>query len=77
MCLLMFHAEKGCTHASDVCIVLFQGQGALWAASFHGHLNVVKTLLAGGANVNQGDKVGNTYEILDAQCRFIWSPHKS
>ena len=80
MCLLTFHTEnieKGCTHASDVCILLFQGQGPLWTASFNGHLNVVKTLLAGGANVNQGDEVGNTYEIPDAQCRFIWSPHKS
>ena len=80
MCLLTFHTEnieKGCTHASDVCILLFQGQGPLWTASFNGHLNVVKTLLAGGANVNQASKVGYTYEIPDAQCRFIWSPHKS
>ena len=38
-----------------------QGQGPLWIASFYGHLNVVKKLLAGGANVNQTDKVGNTY----------------
>ena len=63
MCLLTFHTEnrgKGCTHASDVCIFLFQGQGPLWIASFDGHLNVVKTLLAGGANVNQASKVGYT-----------------
>ena len=42
------------------CIFLFQGQGPLWTASFYGHLNVVKTLLAGGANVNQASKVGYT-----------------
>ena len=63
MCLLTFHTEsteKGCTHASDICNFLFQGQGPLLEASFNGHLNVVKTLLAGGANVNQGDKVGYT-----------------
>ena len=39
---------------------LFQGQGPLWTASLGGHLNVVKMLLAGGANVNQGDEVGYT-----------------
>ena len=63
MCLLPFHTEnteKGCTHASDICNFLFQGQGPLWTASFYGHLNVVKTLLAGGANVNQASKVGYT-----------------
>ena len=32
----------------------------MWIASFYGHLNVVKTLLAGGANVNQADEVGYT-----------------
>ena len=63
MCLLPFHTEnteKGCTHASDICNFLFQGQGPLWTASRNGHLNVVKTLLAGGANVNQASKVGYT-----------------
>ena len=63
MCLLTFHTEnteKVCTHASDICNFLFQGQGPLWTASFYGHLNVVKMLLAGGANVNQGDEVGYT-----------------
>ena len=39
---------------------LFQGRSPLWIASFSGHLNVVKMLLAGGANVNQADKVGYT-----------------
>ena len=28
------------------------------AASFNGHLDVVKTLIEAGANVNQADKVG-------------------
>ena len=44
----------------DICKAYFciQGRGPLWIASFIGHLNVVKTLLAGGANVNQTDKVG-------------------
>ena len=49
MCLLTFHTEngeKGCTHASDICNFLFQGQSPLWTASFSGHLNVVKMLLA-------------------------------
>ena len=45
-------------YTSDICIFLFQGQGPLWIASFNGRLNVVKTLLAGGANINQADKVG-------------------
>ena len=52
--------RKYCTHASDICNFLFQGQGPLWTASFYGHLNVVKTLLEGGANVNQASKVGYT-----------------
>ena len=42
------------------CYVLFKAEGPLWTASFNGHLNVVEALLAGGANVNQGDKVGIT-----------------
>ena len=42
---------------NERCIFLFQGQGPLWTASFHGHLNVVK---AGGSNVNQADNVGYT-----------------
>ena len=63
MCLLTFHTEnteKGCTHTSDICNFLFQGRGPLWTASFCGRLNVVKALLAEGANVNQVDKVGYT-----------------
>ena len=43
---------------NENCIFLFKGQCPLWIASFHGHLNIVKMLLAGGANVNQADKVG-------------------
>ena len=63
MCLLTFlteNTEKGCKHVRDICIFLFQGQCPLWTASWNGRLNVVKTLLAGGANINQGDKVGYT-----------------
>ena len=54
---------------------LFKGVGPLWIASFIGHPNVVETLLSGGANVNQTDKVGNTYSSAIAhvyrQCDII------
>ena len=43
---------------------LLKGVGPLWIASFIGHPNVVETLLSGGANVNQTDKVGN----IDSTC---------
>ena len=39
--------------------VLQNGQSPLYTASFNGHLDVVKTLIEAGANVNQGDKVGS------------------
>ena len=36
----------------------FQAQGPLWMASKIGHLDLVKTLIGAGANVNQTNKVG-------------------
>ena len=45
-----------CVH-SVKCYVLFKAQCPLWTASLGGHLDVVKALLAGGANVNQVSKV--------------------
>ena len=38
-----------------------KGEGPLSIASFFGHPNVVETLLSGGANINQTDKVGNLH----------------
>ena len=38
--------------------VLQDGQGALYAASLYGHLEIVKTLIDSGAEVNQCDNVG-------------------
>ena len=37
--------------------VLQDGYSPLYAASFGGHLDVVKTLLEAGANINQANKV--------------------
>ena len=37
---------------------VLQGRGPLWTASFNGHLEVVKTLIEAGANINQAEKVG-------------------
>ena len=39
-------------------IVLQYGWSPLNAASFSGHLDVVKTLLEAGANINQANNVG-------------------
>ena len=36
---------------------VLQGKSLLWIASFNGHLEVVKTLIEAGANVNQAYKV--------------------
>ena len=58
MLLLIVFMQEICECKAYFCI---QGRGPLWIASFNGHHNVVKTLLAGGANVNQTDKVGNSY----------------
>ena len=58
MLLTYFFMQHICKCKVYFCI---QGRGPLWIASFNGHLNVVETLLSGGANVNQTDKVGNTY----------------
>ena len=37
--------------------VMQDGCSSLIAASFHGHVDVVKTLLEAGANINQAMKV--------------------
>ena len=56
--LLNVFMQDICQCKAYFCI---QGRGPLWIASFNGHLDVVKTLFAGGANVNQTDEVGITY----------------
>ena len=39
---------------------IFQySRSPLWAASCNGHMDVVKTLIAAGADVNQADEVSN------------------
>ena len=40
---------------------VLQGRSPLGVASCHGHLEVVKTLIEAGANVNQTDQVGVMY----------------
>ena len=66
MLLLIVHMQEIC---KLMCTFLFKGQGPLWIASFHGHLNVVKTLLAGGANINQTDEVGYLHtQVLEHMC---------
>ena len=40
----------------DICIA--DGQSPLYTASLNGHLEVVKTLIEAGANINQANKVG-------------------
>ena len=37
--------------------VLQDGRSPLYTASFNGHLDVVKTLMEAGANINQANKV--------------------
>ena len=43
---------------------ILQGDSPLWIASFSGHLEVVKTLIETGANVNQTNKVGAFLPVL-------------
>ena len=47
--------------------VLQNGQSPLYTSSFNGHLDVVKTLIDAGANIDQTDKVSThiaTYDII-------------
>ena len=46
---------------NEKCTFHFKGESPLSIASFNGHSNIVETLLSGGANVNQTDKVGNLH----------------
>ena len=52
--------ERYCKRFSMVMMifVLQDGWSLLMRASSEGHLNVVKSLIEAGANVNQADKVG-------------------
>lgn len=43
-------------------MITFQnGYSALMIASFNGYLEIVKTLIQAGANVNEADQVGNIW----------------
>ena len=41
-----------------ISFVLQNGQSPLYTASRNGHLEVMKTLIEAGANINQANKVG-------------------
>ena len=44
--------------------VLQGGSSPLYKASYKGHLDIVKTLIKGGANVNQATKVQRVGRLL-------------
>ena len=46
--------------------VLQNGQSPLYTTSRNGHLEVMKTLIVAGANINQADKVGTRRCIFSA-----------
>ncbi|KAL5509700.1 hypothetical protein EMCRGX_G005116 [Ephydatia muelleri] len=48
-------------------VVLQDGSSPLKAACLNGHLDVVKTLLEAGANINQADKKGRS-PLYAASC---------
>ena len=48
-------------------IVLQNGWSPLYGASEKGHLDVVRTLLEAGANINQADKVGTYMMFIELQ----------
>ena len=53
---------------------VLQGESPLWIASFYGHLEVVKTLIEAGANVNQADKVcvcSDIFILLSSSISYI------
>ena len=50
--------------------VLQDGWSPLYAASCNGHLDVVKTLLEAGANINQVNKVGG-HVCIQYHCKHI------
>ena len=58
-------------------IVLQNGCSPLYGASFGGHLDVVKTLLEAGANINQATNVGtytHTWCLLNLNCTCTTQP---
>ena len=55
---------------------ILQGKSLLWTARYNGHLEIVKTLIEAGANVNQTDKVhvGVMYNVHVCAISFILPP---
>ena len=46
----------------DMNHVVIQGESVLMRASYEGHVDVVKTLIEAGANVNLTDEVSNVMQ---------------
>ena len=51
-------------------VVLQDGCSSLYAASCNGHLDVVKTLLEAGANIDQANKVGG-HVCIQCHCKHV------
>ena len=52
-------------------VVLQDGCSSLYAASCNGHLDVVKTLLEAGANIDQVNKVGG-HVCIQYHCNYMY-----
>ena len=52
-------------------VVLQDGCSSLYAASCNRHLDVVKTLLEAGANIDQVNKVGG-HVCIQYHCKHVW-----
>ena len=63
MSFVMF--QHSCPLVQSLVMILQNGENPLGTASCGGHLDIVKSLIEEGANVNQGDEVGtHTSSVL-------------
>ena len=62
---IIFTMPATCMYVESIFQLQNKGRCPLRSASFGGHLDIVKTLIEAGANVNQASKVGNSIEPND------------